>query len=118
MKTPDFSKPSNDTFLTVDKNGTKLKAGDVLYSNSMPLRGTEPVKEQLAPVEKYEGNLISLLPLYSSRRFRSKIIEHSINSSNIINYFSHTGNFCIRKQNTHALISVWIWPNYLVYKKY
>lgn len=64
MNIPDFSKPSNDAFLTVDKNGTKLKVGDVLYSNSIPLRGSKPVKEQLAPVEEYEGNLIT--PHYGS----------------------------------------------------
>lgn len=58
MNIPDFSKPSKDCFLTVDKNGNKLKIGDVLFSNSIPLRGNEPEKKLLKPVENYEGNLV------------------------------------------------------------
>ena len=64
MNIPDFSKPSKDCFLTVDKNGKKLKVGEILFSNSIPLRGSEPQKEQLKPVENYEGNLV--IPHYGS----------------------------------------------------
>lgn len=58
MNIPDFSKPSKDCFLTNDKNGTTLKVGDILFSNSIPLRGFEPKKEYLKPVENYDGNLV------------------------------------------------------------
>jgi len=58
MDIPDFSKPSKDCFLSVDKNGTEIKTGDVLESEAFPLHGTEKVKRRLAPVENWDGNLV------------------------------------------------------------
>lgn len=67
----DFSKPSKDCFLTIDKNGNKLKVGDILFSNSIPLRGNEPQKEQLKPIENYEVNLV--IP-----HFGSFLVKHYV----------------------------------------
>ena len=60
----DFSIPSEDCFLTVDKNGTVLKVGDTLVECSIPLRGLEPEKRCLKPIEDYQGNLV--IPHYGS----------------------------------------------------
>jgi len=64
MNIPDFSIPSKDAYLTVDRNGTKLKVGDVLVSISIPLRGNKPERKYLKPVEEYKGNLT--IPHYGS----------------------------------------------------
>lgn len=64
MNIYDFSIPSEDCFLTKDKNGTILKVGDVLTSNSIPLRGNKPEKKYLKPIEEYQGNLV--IPHYGS----------------------------------------------------
>lgn len=55
---------SEDCFLTVDKNWNTLKIGDILFSNSILLRGNEEKMEQLKPVENYNGNLV--IPHYGS----------------------------------------------------
>ena len=71
-----FSKPSKDCFLTIDKNGKKLKVGDILFSNSIPLKGNKPQKEELKPIENYKGNLV--IPHFGSflvKNYRSEVLR-------------------------------------------
>lgn len=60
MIIPDFSIPSKDCFLTVDKNGTKINEGDILTSFNYQLRGTEKVKKEYH-VTKHEDNLVAIV---------------------------------------------------------
>jgi len=60
MIIPDFSKPDNYCFLTIDKNGNKIKNGDTLISNNIPLFGSKPTKKEF-PVTSYDGKLISII---------------------------------------------------------
>jgi len=65
MNIPDFSRPSKDCFLTTDKKGTRLKAGDRITSNSIPLRGSKEERDDdYQPVEEWEGHLV--IPHYGS----------------------------------------------------
>ncbi len=64
LKIPDFSVPTEDCFLSVDKNGDKLEVGDLLTSNLYPLRGHEKEIKFYNPVEEREGKLI--IPHYGS----------------------------------------------------
>ena len=61
---PDFSIPSSDCFLTVDKNGNQLKVGDIVSSNLNSLRGSGKSVEKYNPVENRNGKLI--IPHYGS----------------------------------------------------
>lgn len=54
----DFSKPSKDCYLSVDKEGNELKEGDILQSILYPLHGTDKRKITYNPIEKREGRLI------------------------------------------------------------
>ena len=59
IEIPDFSKPSDDCFLTVDKNGKKIKKGDTLVSYNYPLSGGfKKQKRVYSKVEKYENKLV------------------------------------------------------------
>ena len=75
MQIPDFSKPSEDCFLTIDKNGKQLKIGDILSSTLIPFSGSsEPQKELYAKIEEYDGNLI--IPHYGSFLLRYFVESH------------------------------------------
>lgn len=60
MRVPDFSIPSENCFLDVDKHGTKIKEGDTLESCHYALRGSEKVKKQYK-VTKYEDKLVAIV---------------------------------------------------------
>lgn len=63
-KIPDFSLPSKDCFLTTDKNGVKLKVGDIIASHLYPFSGFKKINQKYKPVEKRNGKLI--IPHYGS----------------------------------------------------
>ena len=60
MKIPDFSIPSKDCFLTVDKNGKEIKEGDVLESSHYSLFGNEIIKRRYT-VTKYQDQLVAVV---------------------------------------------------------
>ena len=64
MDIPDFSKPSKDCHLSTDKNGTKLKVGDVISSNLRSFRGGEKKVDTYEPIQEWNNNLI--IPHYGS----------------------------------------------------
>lgn len=74
MNIPDFSKPSEDCFLTTDKNGKPLKVGDILSSNLIPFRGSSEARYDYAKVEEYNGKLI--IPHYGSFLLRFFVEAH------------------------------------------
>lgn len=61
MKIPDFSIPTAECFLTVDKHGTKLKVGDILATNLNSFRGSNKEKKCYNPVTEYEGKLVVII---------------------------------------------------------
>lgn len=58
MQIPHFSKPSKDCYLTTDKNGTQLKAGDILQSTTRTVIGDQLRTERYQPVTEHNGHLI------------------------------------------------------------
>lgn len=60
MTIPDFSTPSKDCFLTVDKNGKQIKSGDTLVSCTHQLRGVEQ-KEIRYLVTNYNEHLVVIV---------------------------------------------------------
>lgn len=58
MNIPDFSVPSEECFLTVDKNGTQIREGDTLTSHLIAVHGTNPTKREYKVI-KWEDKLVA-----------------------------------------------------------
>jgi hypothetical protein len=83
-----------ECFLTKDKNGIKLKVGDILISNSIPLWGVKPKKKYLKPIEDYQGQLI--IPYYGNF-----LLKYYVETYCEIDLKNSEENVVIKKKSTY-----------------